>query len=287
MSELEHFIYPLAIVIAAYCHVTIAHMLNYPAIDPVALDLGFLQIRWYGLSYVAGILGAWQLLKQRAKLSYWNYSQEQVGDLVFYCMLGIIVGGRLGSVLFYYPGYYLANPVEIFYLQQGGMAFHGGLIGVLLAAWLYARKQQKPFFAVTDFIAPVVPVGLFCGRIANFINGELWGAPSNLPWAMVFPDPSAGSITRHPSQLYEALLEGLVLFAVLWWFSSQPRSRASISGAFLLLYGLFRFLVEFVREPDSHIGYLAFGWFSMGQALSLPMIILGLIILFGLKGKQR
>lgn len=254
-------------------------MLTYPNIDPVALDLGLVQIRWYGISYVVGILLAWWLLKIRARQPERGFSQQQVGDLVFYCMVGIIIGGRLGSVLFYYPEYYLQHPLEIFYLQQGGMAFHGGLVGVIVAAWLYARKQKQPFFAVTDFIAPVVPVGLFCGRIANFINAELWGAPSTLPWAMVFPDPAAGGIARHPSQLYEALLEGLLLFVLLWWYSSRPRTRATVSGLFLLLYGLFRFLVEFVREPDAHIGYLAFDWFTMGQALSLPMIVLGLLII--------
>lgn len=261
-------------------------MLAYPNIDPVALDLGIVQIRWYGISYVVGILLAWWLLKIRARNSFWEYSQQQVGDLVFYCMVGIIVGGRLGSVLFYYPEYYLQHPLEIFYVQQGGMAFHGGLLGVIAAAWLYARKQQKTFFAVTDFIAPVVPVGLFCGRIANFINGELWGAPSNLPWAMVFPDPAAGGLARHPSQLYQAMLEGILLFAILWWYSSRPRTRARVSGLFLFLYGLFRFLVEFVREPDAHIGYLAFDWLTMGQLLSLPMLLLGLIMMFIFRGKQ-
>ena len=286
MSKLELFFRFFAVGRRAFPRVTIAHMLSYPDIDPVALDLGFVQIRWYGISYVIGILGAWWLLKKRATQARWEFSQQQVGDLVFYCMLGIILGGRLGSVLFYYPGYYLEHPLEVFYLQQGGMAFHGGLVGVLIAVWFYARKQHKSFFSVTDFIAPVVPVGLFCGRVANFINGELWGAPSQLPWAMIFPDPAAGGISRHPSQLYEAMLEGLLLFALLWWYSSTPRERGRVSGLFLLVYGLFRFLVEFVREPDAHIGYLAFDWFSMGQALSLPMIVIGLLIIYSVKGKQ-
>ena len=261
-------------------------MLIYPNIDPVALDLGFVQIRWYGISYVVGILLAWWLLTIRARQSERGFSQQQVGDLVFYCMVGIIIGGRLGSVLFYYPEYYLQRPLEIFYLQQGGMAFHGGLLGVIVAVWLYARKQQQSFFAATDFIAPVVPVGLFCGRIANFINGELWGAQSNLPWAMVFPDPAAGGIARHPSQLYEALLEGVVLFVILWFYLSKPRDRGRVSGMFLLFYGIFRFLVEFVREPDAHIGYLASNWVTMGHVLCLPMIILGLIIIFIFRGKR-
>ena len=254
-------------------------MLTYPHIDPVALDLGFIQIRWYGISYVVGILLAWWLMKVRARQAFRDFSQPQVADLVFYAMLGIIIGGRLGSVLFYNFDYYLQRPWEIVYLQQGGMSFHGGLLGVMVAVWVYARKQHKSFFSVTDFIVPVVPVGLFTGRIANFINGELWGAPSTLPWAMVFPDPAAGDLPRHPSQLYEALLEGVLLFVILWWFSTKPRPTAAVSGLFLAAYGVFRFLVEFVREPDSHIGYLAFGWVTMGQVLSLPMIVFGLLFI--------
>ncbi|MEM7026618.1 MAG: prolipoprotein diacylglyceryl transferase [Pseudomonadota bacterium] len=254
-------------------------MLTYPNIDPVALDLGILQIRWYGLSYVIGILIAWWLLKKRGAIQRWGFSNEQVGDLVFYAMVGIIVGGRLGSIFFYNFDYYLQHPVEIFYIHQGGMAFHGGLLGVIAAMLLFAKKYQLKFFLVTDFIAPTVPVGLFTGRIANFINGELWGAPSNLPWAMVFPAESAGGIARHPSQLYEALLEGIILFVLLWVFSQKPRPTASISGLFLFAYGLFRFLVEFVREPDSQLGYLAFDWVTMGQVLCLPMIIIGLFLI--------
>lgn len=253
-------------------------MLTYPNIDPIALDLGFLQIRWYGLSYVAGILIAWWLLKKRALLSHWHFSNEQVGDLIFYAMVGIIIGGRLGSILFYNLDYYLQHPIEIFYIHQGGMAFHGGLLGVIAAMILFARKNKLKIFHVTDFIAPTVPVGLFTGRIANFINGELWGASSNLPWAMIFPAEKAGGLPRHPSQLYEALLEGIVLFIILWVFSKKPRPLASISGLFLFAYGLFRFLVEFVREPDSQLGYLAFDWVTMGQALSLPMIVIGLFL---------
>lgn len=254
-------------------------MLDYPNIDPIALDFGFVQIRWYGISYVAGILLAWVLLKARASKEIWHFSQAEVADLVFYAMVGIIVGGRLGSVLFYNLSYYLQHPIEIFYIQQGGMSFHGGLIGVIFAVWLFSRKINKALFKVTDFIAPVVPIGLGTGRIGNFINGELWGAPSNLPWAMIFPDPLAGGIARHPSQLYEAFLEGLVLFVILWWFSARPRPVKSISGLFLVAYGVFRFLIEFVRIPDAHIGYLAFDWFTMGQLLSLPMIIFGVILM--------
>ncbi len=254
-------------------------MMNYPDIDPVALNLGFVQIHWYGISYVAGILGAWWLLKTRISNTNWINAQ-QLGDLVFYSMIGIIVGGRLGSVLFYNFSYYLSNPIEIFYIQQGGMSFHGGLLGVLLAVAIFARKLGQPFFSLTDFIAPVVPVGLFTGRIGNFINGELWGGPSDLSWAMVFTDPAAGGIPRHPSQLYEAFLEGLILFIILWWFSSKPRPMMAVSGLFLLGYGVFRFLVEFVRVPDEHIGYIAFDWVTMGQVLSSPMIILGIVFIF-------
>ena len=248
-------------------------MMSYPNIDPVALDLGFVKIHWYGISYVVGILAAWFLLRYRAKQEQWGFSNEQVADLIFYAMIGIIIGGRLGSVIFYNFSYYLEHPVEIFYLQQGGMSFHGGLLGVILAIWLFARKIGKPFFKITDFIAPVVPIGLGSGRIANFINGELWGSPSDLPWAMIFP--GAGDIPRHPSQLYQAFLEGLVLFIILWFFSTKPRPVRAISGLFLLAYGVFRFAVEFVRVPDAHIGYLAFDWLTMGMLLSLPMILFG------------
>jgi phosphatidylglycerol---prolipoprotein diacylglyceryl transferase len=264
-------------------------MIAYPDIDPVAVDMGLVKIHWYGISYVLGILAAWLLLRYRSSQPQWGFSHEQVADLIFYAMLGIIIGGRLGSVIFYNLPYYLQHPIEIFYIQNGGMSFHGGLIGVILAVWFFAGKINKPFFGVTDFIAPVVPIGLGSGRIGNFINGELWGGPSDLPWAMIFPDPAAGGIARHPSQLYEAFLEGLVLFIILWWFSKTSRPVKAISGLFLLGYGVFRFMIEFVRVPDSHIGYLAFDWFTMGQLLSLPMILLGIILVviaYRIKGKK-
>ena len=253
-------------------------MLSYPDIDPVALALGPIKIHWYGITYVVGIVAAWLLLRWRTdKNPSLKWSSEQVDDMVFYVTLGVIIGGRLGSVLFYNLPYYLDHPVDIFKINQGGMSFHGGLIGALLAMVWFARKTNSGFFNVIDFIAPVVPVGLGCGRIGNFINGELWGAPSALPWAMIFPDPRAGGIARHPSQLYEALLEGLLLFIILWLYSSKPRPMMAVSGLFLLGYGVFRFSVEFVRVPDAHIGYLAFGWVTMGQVLSFPMIILGFV----------
>ncbi|MCH8846192.1 MAG: prolipoprotein diacylglyceryl transferase [Proteobacteria bacterium] len=253
-------------------------MLSYPDIDPIALALGPIKIHWYGITSVVGIVAAWLLLRWRTdKNPSLKWSSEQVDDMVFYVTLGVIIGGRLGSVLFYNLPYYLDHPVDIFKINQGGMSFHGGLIGALLAMVWFARKTNSGFFNVIDFIAPVVPVGLGCGRIGNFINGELWGAPSALPWAMIFPDPRAGGIARHPSQLYEALLEGLLLFIILWLYSSKPRPMMAVSGLFLLGYGVFRFSVEFVRVPDAHIGYLAFGWVTMGQVLSFPMIILGFV----------
>jgi phosphatidylglycerol:prolipoprotein diacylglycerol transferase len=255
-------------------------MIGYPNIDPVAIDLGILKIHWYGISYVAGICLAWCFLHFRArKQPLLGWTTDQVGDLIFYGMLGIIIGGRLGSVLFYNFSYYLQHPIEIFYIQQGGMSFHGGLLGVLVSLWFYNRKINQSFFETTDFLAPVVPIGLFFGRIANFINGELWGAPTNLPWAVIFPDPAAGGIPRHPSQLYEALLEGLILFLILWVYSKKIRPKMAVSGLFLLGYGIFRFSVEFIREPDQHIGYLAFDWFTMGQLLTLPMILFGTVLM--------
>lgn len=253
-------------------------MLTYPNIDPIAFSIGPLHVRWYGISYVVAILIAWWLCSLRARKSP-SWSGDQVADLVFYSTLGILIGGRLGSVLFYNLPYYLDNPLEVLMINKGGMSFHGGLLGVAAAMLFFAKKYGKLFFTVSDFVAPVVPLGLFFGRIANFINGELWGAPSMLPWAMVFPDPRAGGIPRHPSQLYEALLEGLLLFIILWWFTSKPRPLMAATGLFLLGYGVFRSLIEFVREPDANIGYLAWDWLTMGQVLSLPMIILGVILL--------
>jgi len=253
-------------------------MLTYPNIDPIAFSIGPFDIRWYGISYVAGILTAWWLLSRRAvRTPSWN--SEQIADLVFYGTIGVIVGGRLGSVLFYNLPYYIDNPLDIFKINQGGMSFHGGLIGVAIAIIYFGKKYGKLIFSVSDFVAPAVPVGLFFGRIANFINGELWGAPTLLPWAMVFPDPRAGTLPRHPTQLYEAFLEGIVLFIILWWYSSKPRPLMATTGLFLLGYGAFRFLVEFVREPDANIGYLALNWVTMGQVLSFPMILFGVLLL--------
>ncbi len=255
-------------------------MLTYPEIDPVAIDLGVLQIRWYGISYICGILLAWWLLRHRAlSKPALGWTAMQVSDLIYYGTLGVIIGGRLGSVVFYNLPYYLDNPLDILKVWQGGMSFHGGLIGVFVALWYYSHKIKRNLFVTTDFLVPVVPVGLFFGRIANFINAELWGAPTTLPWGVVFPGVHSGGIPRHPSQLYEALLEGLVLFVILWVYSSKPRPKMAVSGLFLLGYGVFRCGVEFVREPDANIGYLLGDWLTMGQVLSLPMIVIGLILL--------
>lgn len=254
-------------------------MMSYPNIDPVAISLGPLKVHWYGIMYLIGFLGAWWLGRFRAKRPASGWRPEQVDDLIFYGALGVILGGRLGYALFYDLDHILADPLAIFKIWQGGMSFHGGLLGVLVAMAIYARKVGKGFFQVTDFVAPLVPIGLGAGRIGNFINGELWGKATELPWGMAFPDPRAGGLPRHPSQLYEAALEGVVLFLILWFFSRWPRPTMAVSGLFLLCYGLFRFVVEFVRVPDSQLGYLALDWLTMGQILSLPMVFIGMILL--------
>lgn len=248
-------------------------MLAYPHIDPVALQLGPLKVHWYGLMYLTGFAAAWWLGVRRARWPGAILAPGQVSDLVVYGALGVVLGGRIGYILFYDLAAYMAEPLNIFKLWQGGMSFHGGLIGVLLAMALYGRKLQRGFFEMTDFIAPLVPIGLGAGRIGNFINGELWGKVSDVPWAMIFP--AGGPLARHPSQLYQAALEGALLFIILWSYSARPRPRMAVSGMFLVFYGLFRFMVEFVRVPDAQLGYLAFGWVTMGQVLSLPMLLAG------------
>jgi phosphatidylglycerol:prolipoprotein diacylglycerol transferase len=250
----------------------------HPNFDPVALSIGPLSIHWYGLMYLFGF-GAGLLLGQsRAKSSQSDWNPDEVIDFLFFIAMGVIIGGRLGYVVFYNLQFYLSNPLDVFALWDGGMSFHGGLIGVIVAIAMYARKTEREYMAVADFLAPLIPPGLFFGRIGNFINQELWGRATDLPWGVLFY--TAPNQPRHPSQLYEALLEGLVLFIVLWIFSRSKRATGQITGLFLVLYGVFRFFIEFFREPDDHIGTIAFNWLTMGQLLCLPMIVLGLYFVF-------
>ena len=247
--------------------------MTFPQIDPVAFSIGSLQLRWYGLMYLFAFVGGWILGRLRASRPGSGWRAQDVDDLLTFVMLGVILGARLGYVLFYDLAEYIRDPLEIFRVWNGGMSFHGGLLGVVGAFWYFSRTRKKPFLDVADFIAPLVPQGLFFGRLGNFINGELWGKPSDLPWAMIFP--TGGPWPRHPSQLYEALLEGVALFVVLWLFSARKRRPGAVAGLFALLYGIFRFAVEFVRVPDVQLGYLAFGWLTMGQVLCLPLILIG------------
>ena len=253
-------------------------MLQFPDFDPVALRLGPLAIHWYGLMYLVGFGSAWLLGRWRIAHNQTRLTTRDLEDLIFYVVLGVVAGGRLGYVLFYKPAYYLAHPIEIAYLWEGGMSFHGGLLGVLVMMLWLARSRGYRFFEVSDFVAPLIPLALAAGRLGNFINGELWGRPSTLPWAMVFRQSGDG-VARHPSQLYQLGLEGLALFVLVWWFANKPRPTAQVSAVFLIGYGVFRFIAEFAREPDDFLGLLAAGW-SMGQWLSLPMIAAGLGLFF-------
>ena len=278
-------------------------------IDPIALDLGTWQlpllgevhpqVHWYGIMYLLGFGVCWWLGNRRIRAGRLpGVNQQAFGDLLFYGMLGVVLGGRIGYVLFYSFGELLDDPLMLLRIWDGGMSFHGGLLGVMAAAMWWARKHRLHFFDVMDFVAPLVPPGLGFGRLGNYIGGELWGKFTDAGWGVVFPRApefaglgmdqvqaqfATGALdrfARHPSQLYQAVLEGLVLFAALWWFSSRPRPRYAVSGLFALLYGVFRFAVEFVRMPDAQLGYLAFGWLTMGQLLSLPLIALGLFWLW-------
>jgi phosphatidylglycerol:prolipoprotein diacylglycerol transferase len=250
-------------------------MLVHPDIDPIAFSIGPLAVRWYGLMYLVGFAAAWWLGVRRIRQERSPITRKQLDDLVFYAVLGVILGGRLGYVLFYKPAHYAANPLEIFAIWQGGMSFHGGLLGVIAAMWLYARRHGVDFLRLMDFLAPLCPLGIAAGRLGNFINGELYGRVTDLPWGMVFRH--AGDAPRHPSQLYQFALEGLALFVLLWWFSAKPRPRGQVSGLFLIGYGVFRFLAEFAREPDAFLGTLALG-LTMGQWLCLPMIAAGIAL---------
>jgi phosphatidylglycerol:prolipoprotein diacylglycerol transferase len=257
-------------------------MLNYPAIDPVAISLGPVNIHWYGLMYLIGFAGVWILGKKRAEKPGSPVTPEAIEDLVTYGALGVILGGRLGYILFYNFNEFLNDPSVIYKIWQGGMSFHGGMLGVFIAMWLFARKQQCTMLQLTDIIAPLAPIGLGAGRLGNFINGELWGRTTDVPWAMIFP--GGGPLPRHPSQLYEAFLEGIVLFILLWWFTQKPRPVIAPTGLAVMLYGCFRFFVEFFRMPDAHLGYLALDWVTMGQILSTPMILIGgLMVYFAYK----
>ncbi|HTT40360.1 MAG TPA: prolipoprotein diacylglyceryl transferase [Burkholderiales bacterium] len=254
-------------------------MLVHPQFDPVAITLGPVSIRWYGLMYlvafVAGLLLGRLRLRMRPDL---GWTTRQLDDLLFYCVLGVVVGGRLGYVLFYKFSEYLHDPIRILYVWEGGMSFHGGFLGVIFAMWWFGRNHGRGWFEVTDFLAPLVPLGLCAGRIGNFINAELWGRPTDVPWGMIFPSVDEQPRPRHPSQLYEAALEGVLLFVILWVFARKPRPTGAVSALFLIGYGSLRFLVEYTREPDNFLGLLALG-LSMGQWLSLPMIFGGVVML--------
>ena len=253
-------------------------MLVHPQFDPIAVQLGPIAIHWYGLMYLIAFGLVWLAGRWRINHGKTDLSLKDLEDIIFYGVIGVIAGGRLGYVLFYKPAYYLSNPLEIFYLWEGGMSFHGGLVGVVIMLFLLARSKNKTLLELGDFIAPMIPLGLAAGRLGNFINGELWGRPSDLPWAMVFPQLQ-DNIARHPSQLYEMGLEGILLFFVVWWFARVPRPTGQVSAVFLMGYGIFRFLVEYTREPDAFLGPVL-GALTMGQLLSLPMVAIGLIIYF-------
>ncbi|MDR2881708.1 MAG: prolipoprotein diacylglyceryl transferase [Azoarcus sp.] len=255
-------------------------MLTHPQFDPVAFSIGPISAHWYGLTYLFAficfiILGRWHV-RRRPELG-WN--AQSIDDLLFYGIFGVIVGARLGEVLFFQPVYYFAHPIEIFSVWKGGMSFHGGFLGVLIAMWLYGRRHNRSFWEITDFIAPMIPIGLASGRIGNFINGELWGRPMSeaLPWAMHYP--WVDDLPRHPSQLYQAAGEGLLLFILLWWFASRPRPPRAVSGLFLAGYGILRFIAEFFRTPDPGIfSELGLGW-TTAQWLCIPMMIIGIYLI--------
>lgn len=280
------------------------------AIDPIAVPLPVWPhgIHWYGLMYLLAFGLAWWLGRRRIRAGRLpGVSEDAYGDLMFYGMLGVIIGGRMGYVLFYAFDAFLDNPLSLFYLKDGGMSFHGGLLGVMAAVAWWSWKQKLHVFDTLDFIAPLVPPGLGFGRIGNFIGGELWGRASDVSWAMVFPaslpaplasmdvaslrelatEGRLDAFARHPSQLYQALLEGLLLFLILWWFSARPRGRYAVAGMFALCYALFRIVIEFFREPDAHIGFIAWGWLTMGQLLSIPLVLLGLGLLWASRRQPR
>jgi phosphatidylglycerol:prolipoprotein diacylglycerol transferase len=257
-------------------------MFVYSHPDPVAVSLGPLHVRWYGLMYLVGFLGGWWLARRRAARPTSTWTPAAVDDLIFYCAVGVILGGRLGWMLFYGTDRIVTEPLSVFRIWEGGMSFHGGLIGVIVALAVFARRTGRVLVDVFDFTAPLPAIGFGAGRIGNFINGELWGKPTDVPWAVI-----VDGTPLHPSQLYEATLEGLVLFLIIWWYTLKPRYRWAPSGLFLACYGIFRFLVEFVRVPDANRGYLLFGWVTEGQILSAPMILAGIgLLVYAYRSRQ-
>lgn len=259
-------------------------MIIHPLIDPVAFSLGPITVRWYGIMYLIAFTMAFFLAKFRVKIYKLKWTNEEISDLVFYVALGAILGGRVGYMLFYNFAIVLKDPLEIFKVWHGGMSFHGGVIGVGIAVYLFAKKYHKRFLNVTDFTAPLVPLGLGAGRLGNFINGELWGRETELPWGMMFP--MADSVPRHPSQLYELILEGIVLFIIVWWYANKKRGLGAITAVFLIGYSVCRFIVEFFREPDVGIGFIAYNWLTMGQLLSIIMFLVGIGFLIYSRGKN-
>lgn len=251
-------------------------MIAYPSFDPVIVSLGPIQVHWYGMMYLLGFLGAWWLAKWRTRHYRLGWTAEDIGDVLFYAALGVIIGGRVGYILIYDVQSVLDDPLRVFRIWEGGMSFHGGLLGVIVAIFLFARRVRRPFWQVADFLVPLAPLGLGLGRLGNFINGELWGRVTDVPWAMVFP--RADNFPRHPSQLYEMTLEGGVLFAFVWWYARRARPNGAVSAVFLIGYALCRFIVEFFRQPDVELGFIAFGWLTMGQVLSILMCLVGLML---------
>ena len=249
-------------------------MIAYPQIDPVAVALGPLKVHWYGLTYLGGLFFAWWLASRRSLRADSPIRREQVDDLIFYSALGVVLGGRIGYALFYGLERLAEDPAWILRVWEGGMAFHGGLLGVITAIWVFCRRKDIAFGRLADFVAPLAPVGLALGRLGNFIGQELWGRAADVPWAMVFPRDPLG-LARHPSQLYQFALEGCLLFVLVFWFSRRPRPTWSVAGLFLMGYGTLRFIAEFFREPDAHIGFQAFGWLTRGQLLCVPMLLVG------------
>ena len=253
-------------------------MLTHPNFDPVAISIGPLQVHWYGIMYMFAFTAAWLIASREAKRPHAVIESKHVEDLIVYGALGVILGGRIGYIVFYKFSAWMADPLMILRIWEGGMSFHGGFLGVILAIYLYSRKIKVPFFGTLDFLAVITPLGLGFGRIGNFIGQELWGRETDVSWGMVFPrDPDM--LVRHPSQLYQAFLEGLVLFCIIYWFTRKPRPRLAATSLAILTYGSFRFFVEFFREPDSHLQELTFGWLTRGQMLSIPMILGGLTLL--------